>query len=181
MIKIDWKAIDLNQKPNQRERIIFALSLLIFFGVFVRSCWLPSRKVISEVKTQLSLIEKEKRMRAELKGVLLPLARPSSLVPLPSGLVGSVKEMEAALGRLSEPQVLKGVRILKSRFSEVEREGNLVRRGVELELLGSFQGLGRYLHTLESMKAPLWIEAFSIKAGSDKLSAEVRGSVYGME
>lgn len=181
-----WKAIDLNQKPNQRERIIFALALLFFLVTFVRSCWVPSHRAISEVKNQLRLMEAERGTLAQvsqLKTVIKKTKGEDIPLPLtkPMAFVGSVKEMEATLGRLSEPRILKGVRLLKSRFAEMEREGNLLRRRIELELVGGFQGLGRYLNALESMPAPLWIEAFSIKTGGDKLSAKVRGSVYGIE
>lgn len=182
----DWKAIDLQQKPNQREKIIFAVALVIFFGSFIKSCWIPSRRAISDTQNQLYLMEEEKGKLEKLSQLKVVLKETKGRkISLPMGeqttLVGSLREVEEALGTLSAPQILKGVRLLKSRFSKEERQGGWVRRRVELELVGSFQGLGRYLNTLESWPAPLWIESFSMKTSGDKLSATVTGSFYGKE
>ncbi len=171
----DWKAIDLGQKPNKRERLIFGLALAVFFIGFVKSCWMPSRRAVSEVKNQIRVMEEEAMPPPS------PRLRQTGVAPRSTQHAGSLKEMEAALERLSQPQVLKGVLLLKSRFSEEERQGGWIRRRAELELLGTFQAVGRYISDLESFTSPFWIETFSMKTSDGKVTAGVTGGFYARE
>lgn len=185
---IPFKLPEINwtQKPNRREKAVFALALLIFFGVFLRSCWVPSRRAIRTIQEQMAPLESE-------QAVLAKAANLKPLVTAQTGEVfdilgedkghfmGSLKNVEQILKQLSDSSLLRGLALKKSTFSEIEREGPLAKRGVELELVGSLSSLGRYIEALESLPAPLLIESFSIVPSDGRLSAQIKGNIYGKE
>ena len=188
MIKFKWSAVDLRQKPNQREKIIFAAALLIFSFGFLKSCWAPSRQSIAAVKDQLKNMETQKEELAKMTNLPEALqktnaAAPNLLQKSPSG-VGSMKDVENALHSLSQPMMLKGVELTGIKFTDLVREGPLARQKVELELAGSFTNVGRYVDSIESLATPFIIEEFSMMVKDEKSSrvaTEIKGSFYGKE
>jgi len=186
LIPFKLPEVDWTQKPNRREKIIFAVALLIFFSAFVKSCWIPSHSAIGIIQEQMASLEVQKNALAQAAN-LKPLVTASSgkefdiLEEKKGHLMGSLKDMEQILKQLSDSTLLRGLVIKKSTFSEIEREGEMAKRGVELEVEGSLSSIGHYIEALESLPAPLLIESFSIIPSDDRLLAQIKGNIYGKE
>jgi Tfp pilus assembly protein PilO len=177
------QSIDWQQKPNSRERVIFFAALFVFFLGFMKACWLPSREAISELKGELQKAEQELGTVRHLQAS--PEAG-SSQAPQPASLsgVGSLKDVRSAITTISQPFLLRGVKMTGVQASDLEHEGSLVSQKVELNLSGSFYSMAEYLEAIESLSAPIIIEDFSLTLNDVKLgrvSAIVKGRFYGMD
>ncbi len=178
--------IDLNQKPNRRERTIFILLLAALCLGFVRSCLLASHHAISSIRQQLESTSEERRqLIAAPNTAEASPAMQSDLVEkatINSKRFGSRQDVVDAVHFLTQPLQLRGVKIIKSKFADLREEGSLIYREADLTLSGSFAAIGAYIETLEALPAPLIIETLSINSDpSSRITAEIQGRFYGQQ
>lgn len=178
------QTVDWQQKPNARERVMFFATLAVFFLGFLKACWFPSRSAISDLREEIDKLSKEKKVVAQL---VTTAPTPAGVV-VPQGNVltgaGSIQDVQSAIESVAQPLLLKGVKLLGVKSADLEREGNMVREKVELQLAGSFYSVAEYLEVVETLPAPLVIEDFSITLNDDKsgkVTAMIKGSFYGMD
>ncbi|PIR21193.1 MAG: hypothetical protein COV45_00165 [Deltaproteobacteria bacterium CG11_big_fil_rev_8_21_14_0_20_47_16] len=179
------QSVDWQQKPNARERTMFFAAMIVFFLGFLKACWFPSRSALSDLKEELHKLEQEKSVSIHLQ------ATPQAGATIPqipqSGStagIGSLKDVQSAIGTISQPLLLRGVKIQEVKTTDLEHEGNIVSQNVELQLVGSFYSMAEYLESLESLPAPLVIEDFSLALNDDrsgKVLADIKGRFYGMD
>lgn len=161
--------------------MLFA-TLGVFLLGFLKACWFPSRAAIEELRGELEKVGQEHRISAQLKPVqgAAPVATPTATM---TG-AGTIPDVQSAIEKLSQPLLLKGVALTSLKSSDLEREGNMVRQKVELQLTGNFYSVAEYLEALEALPAPLVIEDFAIAVNDDKTSrvlATIKGSFYGTD
>ncbi len=178
---LGMQSVDWQQKPNARERIMFFAAMGVFLFGFFKTLWFPSHASIDELRDELEKLTQEQKVAAQLLSSGPTLVSPK-LAPL-SG-AGTIKDVQAAVQRISQPLLLKGVILTSMKASELEREGNMVREKMELQLSGNFYSIAEYLEALEALPAPLVIEDFAITLNDDKsgkVVATIKGSFYGMD
>lgn len=179
------QSVDWQQKPNSRERIMFFATLIVFLLGFLKACWFPSRSAISDLHVEMAKVAQEKRISAQLNPtVVVPGAVPVTLKTETLSGVGSIKDVQSAIEKIAQPLLLKGITLQGVKVGDVERDGNVVRQKVEMQLSGSFYSLGEYLETIESLPSSFVIDDFSITLNDDKsgkVVAIVKGSFYGMD
>lgn len=180
MLSVDWR-----QKPNARERIMFFAVLAVGCLGFFRACWSPSNETIRELRGEIEKVNQEKKVAAQLG----PAQTPSPAAPMLAKTgtmdgIGSLRDVRQATDAIAQPLLLKGVLLTGLNAAELEREGNIVRQKVELNLVGSFYAVAEYLDAVEHMPAPLIIEDFSMTSNDDKsgrVTTTIKGSFYGMD
>lgn len=175
------QSVDWQQKPNPRERIMFMAALVVFFLGFMKACWFPSRSAISDIKQEIQKVEQEQSTAIALQQTPSEAA-PQAPTAAPQSGVGSVKDVRGAIATISQPLLLRGVKLLDVKAGDLEHEGRLVSQKVELKLSGSFYAVAEYLEALEALPAALVIEDFSLAlndAKSAKVFADIKGRFYG--
>lgn len=178
------QSVDWQQKPNVRERIMFFAAMAVFFLGFLKACWFPSRSAIADLHDEIDKLHQEKKVAMQLRpDIAAPGGAPIAASPVLTG-AGSIKDVQSAIKNISQPLVLKGVKLLGVKVEELERDGNVVRQKVEMQLSGSFYSVAEYLEVVETLPAPLVIEDFSISLNDDKsgrVTTMIKGSFYGMD
>lgn len=183
-MNIKLSSIDLRQRPNQREKLIFVMTLVIFTFGFFKACWVPSRTAIGEVERQIQHMQEQLVSLSQDSTVVQMANLPPGLTRSEMSLVGSVEDVRSVAENLTKPLLLKGLRVVESRFSEIEKDGSLVRQPVILRLEGSFQKVGNYLHAVEILNPPLVIDSVDLETipeKVDQVKVFIQGSVYGKE
>lgn len=178
------QTVDWQQKPNARERIMFFAAMAVFLLGFLKACWFPSRSAISELREEIEKLGQEKKVAAQL----IPAGSTPGAAVVPQGDAltgaGSIQDVQSAIENIAQPLLLKGVKLMGVKSADLEREGNMVRQKVDLQLAGSFYSVAEYLEAVETLPAPLVIEDFSITLNDDKsgrVNATIKGSFYGMD
>lgn len=181
-MNIKLSSIDLSQRPNQREKLIFAATLVIFTFGFFKACWVPSRTAIREVERQIQYMEDQVVSLRQDSTATQMASLPPDLTRGEMSLVGRIEDVRFVAENLTKPLLLKGLRVVESKFSEIEKDGSLVRQPVILRLEGSFQKVGSYLHAVEILSPPLVIDRLDLEATPEKVDQVkvfIQGSVYG--
>lgn len=160
---------------------MFFAAMGVFLLGFLKACWFPSREAISLIHEELDKVTQEQKLSAQLQ----PTHGETSVVVKPVTMLGagSISDVQSAIEKLSQPLLLKGVNLSSMKASDLEREGNMVREKVELQLTGNFYSVAEYLEALETLPAPLVIEDFAIALNDDKsgkVLATIKGSFYGI-
>jgi hypothetical protein len=172
------------QRPNQREKLIFLMTLVIFTFGFFKACWIPSRMAIDEIDRQIQYMQEQVVTMSQDSTVVQIANLPPDLTRVEMSLVGSLEDVRSVAENLTSPLLLKGLRVVESRFSEIEKDGSLVRQPVILRLEGGFQKAGSYLHAVEMLNPPLIVDSISLEAVPEKVDQVkvfIQGSVYGRE
>lgn len=181
-MNIKLSSIDLMQRPNKREKLIFVMTVVIFLFGFFKACWIPSRTAMSEIERQIQYMQDQAASLSQDSSVVHMANLPPDLTGNEMTLVGSVEDVGNVAQNLTKPILLKGLRVVESRFPEVERDAPLLRQPVILRLEGSFQKVSRYLRAVEMFSPPLIIDSMSLEAIPEKLDLVrvfMQGSVYG--
>src|SRR3989338_3369471 len=160
--KFSFKNNDWAQKPNPREKIIFALVLLVLVFNFFKAFWLPTRNTIKTLKTQIEAMEVEKEEMGRFTQVQTGISTSKSSRTLPA-----LEKIDDAVQHLSQPNLLRGLTLVDSKFTKPTTGGGIVQQQAELILRGSFQAVARYIEATESLSTPLFIETFSIGVTDD--------------
>ncbi len=167
--------IDLKQKLNKRETIIFIATLLVsclgFFKVFA----LPGQKAITDAKQQIQTLENErKQLAAKSVGKTAP-------EPKKKQWLSSADAVEEALDALVRPTYMKGVKVISMQLAESKTEKAFTKRSAILTVSGNFTAVGRYLEDLENLPAPFVIETISMAVDGTKSSdvvTKIQGGFY---
>lgn len=176
-------SIDLSQRPNRREKLIFFISLVIFVAGFFKTCWTPSRSSIAELEEQIVYMENQK-VQLSQDGVVNADTPSSSISHDTLKFASSMDDFNQFTKLASQPLLLKGVELKESHFSDIEVEGKIHRQEIKFTLKGSFRAVGNYINEIEKLTPPFVIESFSLQGGDNKLgkvTIDLVGSVYGHE
>ncbi len=184
MMPFGLQSMDWLQKPNARERVMFFAALAVFFLGFLKACWFPSRSALSDLHEEIAKVHQETRVASQLRpATQATVGAPASVGGVPTA-VGSIQDVQSAIDTVAQPLLLKGVKLLGVKIQDLERDGNMVRQKVEMQLAGSFYSVAEYLEAVEGLKAPFVIEDFSISLNDDKsgkVTATVKGGFYGQD
>ncbi len=182
---LGMQSVDWQQKPNARERVMFFATLAVFLLGFLKACWFPSRSAISDLHEEINKLHQEKKIAVQLR----PAMPSDGTTPVSSKMaslvgVGSIQDVQMAIEKVAQPLLLKGVTLRGMKSADLERDGNMVRQKVELQLSGSFYSIGEYLEAIESLPSAFVIDDFSIALNDDKsgkVTAMIKGSFYGQD
>ncbi len=171
--------VNLKQKPNTRETIIYSVALIFVCFSLCRHLIYGPYSAIADAKRQLVPLEEERTHIAQL------LAMPEKFVVATKARRWVGNSPEAFDGAAEEITNLihqKGVTIQKLQLGAVQKEGAFTSRDASLTILGSYDTLGRFIEHLEGMPAPLVIQALSMQPdvdNPDNVVVNLKGSIYG--
>lgn len=178
-MKLNITKIDLKQKLNSREMVIFMVTIFaVFLGIY--KLWLgPNRQAIIDAKQQIQTMEAE---RSQLV-LQLSLQKEKKLQEIKSKQwVGSPTAINQSIDALVHPINLRGVKVLSMQLSESQKELDMfMKNSVTLTLSGNFPALGHYIEYLENLPVPLLIESISIATDGRELSGviiKIQGGLY---
>ena len=179
-------SIDLRQKANKRETILFGIALIIFLLVFVKTCWIPSRTYMASAKKEFVSLEVQKSQLQKLSNSpeAIQKIQEKDVYSTLQGkkiLLGTPQELQNSIEAISQFNLFRGVQLVSIKFSDLEKVKTLVRKKIEMTLSGKFHTIGQFLYTLESRTSPLIIEDFSMELNDVSLSqvnTEIKGSFY---
>jgi Tfp pilus assembly protein PilO len=176
---------DLLTSPTRREVIIF-ITVLIFGAIgFLRAYYFPNVKNINTLKDQENALVLQRDQLGKLMKIPQAVSEKISSKQHPGYeqyIYGSEKEIRSAFEQWTRPRLLRGIKITGSKLSDVVRQGQYLRMSVEINVEGSFVGLGRYIEVIEKPPTPLSIETIDmtpLQKGSSKVRTIIKGSVYG--
>lgn len=161
--------LNLRQKPNSRERIIFFMALVAFGFVFYRIGIMAPNAVISKLETELKTLETEKvqliqKSATQLQGNLQPKAQAHSNA---MNWIGKKQNLDRATDSLIQAAHDNRVPVIKFNFPESKEKGNLSFRPINVSLSGSLAELGGYLERAEHLPIPLVVDRLSLEPSVD--------------
>lgn len=161
----------------KREQLIFLLAFLIFSVVYLRSCYLPYHRELSEAGERVARLKSE---RDRIQGQ--PVLKSDSINPqLASLVLGNGMDLQNSLEQMTQPMNLKGATITSNRFSELKQEGELLWYEVEMEASGPFANVKNYISFLEKLAAPFVISELTMSENKDHyghVSLTMKGKFY---
>lgn len=159
-MKLTTKKIDLKQKLNKRETLIFFGTILVAVLGFYKSCIVPGIQEISETKQKIELLAEE---RTQLIAQINAEKEKQIAIPTQKQLVGALESANRSINAIARPMYLDGIIIQGISLTEVQNKDNpFYMKRVTLTVSGSFSAIGRYIEYLESLPTPLVIDTISI-------------------
>ncbi len=183
--------VDWQQLPNRREKVIFALAMVIFMFVFIKSCWGPSGDAISLLKKEI------KESGGERNSVEAVIKNKDGKPGAGSVWQGTMKQRlyytELAkkmaddpdlimMNEFSNPALARDVKITKIDMPDQKVESGVTKQAWTVYIRCSFISVGEYLSRLESLPMLLIIDNMDVQTTGDAfggVKAEVKGEVYG--
>ncbi|MBI2091582.1 MAG: hypothetical protein HYT75_01115 [Deltaproteobacteria bacterium] len=190
-MNIHLSSVDWQQRPNRREKIIFACSVLIFFAVFLKSCWYPSNKAIGVAKSELKGIIEEKIALERNAGLLQDTDAKGKLwTGTPDERVAYIKMAQRVsespnvvlMKEFSNPALLRDVKLSNIDFPDQKNESGMIKQQWKINVNGAFVSVGKYIERLEGLPMLLFIDNITFNSANDpfgRVNAEVEGTVYG--
>lgn len=170
-----------NEKPSQREKITFFVTLLIFCIVFLRACILPTQTNLSEGREKLLEMKREKSSLVQFLAV--GQKKPEKIDMRYAEWGQATGEMPDALlmRDLSHPSLLRGLTLVSVSFEEPQGGGGLIQQKWKAVVSGSFALLQKYLQSLENLHLLVVIDTINIQKGEQQghIKAQLEGIVYG--
>ncbi len=178
-MNLNLTQLDLKQKLNQRETVIFLATLLVAFLGFYKSCVVPNQQALSDTKEQTQTFETERnRLIKQVAAQKEPKPQDTSHNPW----VGTPDALNETMDSLGRPLQLKGISLVDLQLSDIQKkEDPFNQKGIVLTLSGNFQAIGQYIEHLENLPIPLLIESFSIAPDGNQLSTvvvKIQGGFY---
>ncbi|MFH1874378.1 MAG: type 4a pilus biogenesis protein PilO [Pseudomonadota bacterium] len=180
---------DLRGMPNAREKIIFLLTVIVCLFVFFKSCWYPSQRAISSVKSDIEVIKKEqtkveKAQKEAKKNVKQVWSGTEEIREKYNQYAKKVAlEPDSFLMReFSNPVLLKDIRLVAVNFADNKNDGNIITQKFDLSLSGSFVSILDYLNRLDKLPLLLVLNEINIDSEENKqgrVTLEINGVAYG--
>lgn len=185
-MKLQLGNIDLQATPTRREFLIFIAVVVVAVIGVSRSYFVPNVTALAMLNEQKNTLTEQRDQLANLAHIPQAI---SKVLGKPQGQMSEVhlsseRDIRLAFDQWTRPAFLKGVKLLGSKLSDVERKGKMLRMNMELQVESSFSGIGRYLERLEIPSTSMSIQSVSITSVSDESSrvqSTIAGSIYAME
>jgi len=181
--------INLFQKPNSRERLIFFAAMLAMSAVFVRSCVLTSTKAVRTVQEEIQKADTERQQY--MTAIQMAKAKKLAADVKAAGMkkkklpfVGPKGSLEEVVEVVAQPAHLHSVKLSRTQFSEVKDADALSRRDAAIGFAGTFISARNYLEYLESTSIPMVIERFSLEVEDEQpnqVNIDVQGGFHALK
>lgn len=155
-MEFDW-----NKPASTREKVLFALILLLATILFLRGLYVEKLLEARQVQVQLKVLQAEASVLRQF------LERTPTITPTPASrtsddikiqvldetLESPFRDLPTLLPRLTDRRFLEGIRIISLSFQPATSEGGYTRVDFTMEAAGSFGEVVSFLERLEELPA----------------------------
>lgn len=182
---------DLKGTATTRELILALIFMMAIMFLFFRTFYTPKSKDIKIVKEKVKNLKVEKEaMKKFTKAIttkrvipIQPLTGPRDLKAqiLLGEKTTDVFDMSSLLGKITDPEILKGISLDSLKYSPPEKQQGYTKKPFTLNAHGSYSNTFEFLERVENLPALMTIAGITInidKVEASRVTLLVSGVLY---
>lgn len=177
-MELDFSKIDWKEEASKREKLYFALLLVMVVFMFARVFWIPKAQAIREEKARIKgvktqIVELKRFIDEKLKEKIMgerAAERPLGVGGQLEKLLGKSRDKAIAASSLVDaltiPSSRRGLNLISMNFGKEVGKNGFYILPMELTVEGSFRSLYKYIGQVELFPQLVTVDNIDIKTGA---------------